>query len=94
MLNRTAYTKELKIRLTRSVKKFLCQPHFNCDNYSGISWRKATLSLLVGKIADSRAANFADHADIETTRKHYATDSIADRDALSNIIGGFCDPSL
>ena len=91
MLNRTAYTKELKVRLTRSVKNFLNQPHFNCDNYSGISWRKATLSQLVGKIPDSRAANFADHADIETTRKHYATDSIADHAALSNIIGGFCD---
>ena len=63
-------------------------PGFNIDNYSGISWRKAALSNLVGKVVDSRAANFADHQDIETTRKHYATDSISDRAFLSNVIAG------
>ena len=88
MLNRTAYNKALKIRLSRAVKNKLNIPGFNIDNYSGISWRKAALSSLVGKVVDSRAANFADHQDIETTRKHYATDSISDRASLSNVIAG------
>jgi hypothetical protein len=64
-------------------------PDYNVNNNSGISWRKASLSQLVGKIADSRAANFADHRFIETTRNSYAEDSISARAGLSDIITAF-----
>jgi hypothetical protein len=89
MLNRTAYTAALKSRLQRSSDSKLNAPDYNVNNNSGISWRTAALSQLVGKIADSRAANFADHRSIETTRGFYAEDSISERAALSNIIAAF-----
>ena len=89
MLNRTAYTSALKVRLQRSCVNKLNMPDYNVNNNSGISWRKASLSQLVGKIADSRAANFADHRSIETTRNSYAEDSISARAGLSDIITAF-----
>ena len=78
MLNRTAYTSALKAWLQRSC--------YNVHNNSGISWRKVSLSQLLGKIADSRAANFADHKSIETTRNSYVEDNISERVGLSDII--------
>ena len=89
MLNRTAYTLAMKARLQRSCVNKLNMPDYNVHNNSGISWRKASLSQLLGKIADSRAANFADHKSIETTRNSYAEDSISERAGLSDIIAAF-----
>jgi hypothetical protein len=86
-LNRTAYTKELQQRLQRAVQEQLGQPNFNVAAFSGIYWRKASLSQLVGYVADSRAANFAGHKSIETTRAHYAKDTVSQRAAMSNVIG-------
>ena len=88
-LNMTAYTKELRQRLQRAVKEQLDQPNFNVAAFSGISWRKASLSQLVGYVADSRAANFAGHKSIETTRAHYAKDTVSQRAAMSNVIGSY-----
>ena len=89
MLNRTAYTSALKARLQRSCVNKLNMPDYNVNNNSGISWRKASLNQLVGKIADSRATNFADHKSIETTRNSYTKESISERAGLSDIIAAF-----
>ena len=89
MLKRIAYTAALKVRLQRSCVNKLDMPDYNVHNNSGISWRKASLSQLVGKIADSKADNFADHRSIEKTRNSYAEDSISERAGLSDIIAAF-----
>jgi hypothetical protein len=88
-LNRTTYTKELRERLQRSIREQLHQPDYEVKSHSGISWRKASLAQLVGYISDSRAANHADHADIETTRSHYAKDTVSQRAANSRVIGSY-----
>ena len=88
-LNRTAYTKELRERLQRAIREQLFQPDYDVATHSGISWRKATMSQLVGYISDSRAANHADHKDIETTRSHYAKDTVSQRAENSRVIASY-----
>ena len=88
-LNRTTYTKELRVRLQRSIHEQLHQPDYDVKSHSGISWRKALLSQLVGYISDSHAANHADHKDIETTRSHYAKDTVSQRAKNSRVIASY-----
>ena len=87
MLNRTAYQKELQTRLLRAVTTHLPQAGFDVRHYTGISWRKATASGLLGKVADSKVANAMDHQNIETTRRSYAEDTIEERANVTSLAG-------
>ena len=87
MLNRTAYQKELQTRLLRAVTTHLPQAGFDVRHYTGISWRKATASGLLGKVADSKVANAMDHQNIETTRRSYAEDTIEERADVTSLVG-------
>ena len=87
MLGRTTYQKELQTRLLRAVTTYLPQAGFDVRHYTGISWRKATASGLLGRTADSKVANAMDHQSIETTRRSYAEDTIEERAAVTALSG-------
>jgi hypothetical protein len=75
-LPRGAFTIQLRARLTLAARH-LDSP-INVTDYSGISWRKAGLSLLAGQVAVNFLADHGDHADIRSTRE-YTTQSIEER---------------
>ena len=87
MLGRTTYQKELQTRLLRAVTTYMPQADFDVRHYTGISWRKATASGLLGRTADSKVANAMDHQSIETTRRSYAEDTIEERAAVTTLSG-------
>lgn len=75
-LPRGAFTIQLRARLSLAARH-LDSP-INVHDYSGISWRKAGLSLLAGQVAVNFLADHGDHADIRSTRE-YTTQSIEER---------------
>jgi len=79
---RASFTRRLRTRMRRAGTDLGYTPtEFDVSNWSGISFRKGGLSALAPHVQPHELAQHADHANVETTRKYYLTQTIEHRAA-------------
>ena len=81
------WTRELRAALRIVAKNHgLSAEQFDEKNYSGISFRKFSLSALAKHVQPQILAAHADHKSVETTHRYYVTQSISERAEHTNLI--------
>ena len=90
------WTRELRSALRIVARNYgLSEEQFDEKNYSGISFRKFSLSALAKYVQPQILAAHADHKSVETTHRYYVTQSINERAEHSYLIAnGFKQPTL
>jgi hypothetical protein len=90
-IGRTSFQQALQLRLELAVRSYLPEHGFDVRHFTGISFRKGGITALSRaaaehKILVNQVADFADHQDIQTTRR-YDEASVASRATFSDVIG-------
>jgi hypothetical protein len=82
-----SWTRRMRTRLTTAAALFgMDDDEFSADNWSGISFRKGSLSALAAHVQPHTLAAHGDHASIETSYKYYLEMSITNKAANTKLL--------
>jgi hypothetical protein len=83
----TRWTKNMRARLSAAATTFgLLPADFNVKEYSGISFRKGSLTALAAKVPPHLLAAHGDHKSVETTFKYYVAQTVSARASNTQLI--------